>query len=274
MQTLIRESREWPSLDPTSRSYGREAVMPTLIGLRHRWKQRHGLLSTLRLYLYPVARRLQRAGLTADMITVSGLVLNIGAAVSVGVGYPLIGLALLALAMITNALDGPIVIAEGQFLPSPRGSLFGSIADCLSDAILMGGVAWHANSHASEFSVLLPMSVLALASIASYTRARAEVLGIDPGRGLMERTERTLALGLGLLIPDLLEAMLWVILALSFVTASQHFVQLWQQTSDAQLTPYERRSARRRRLHEDRRSSRDQRTHARRMKSNVAQRDR
>ncbi len=248
--------------------------MPTLIGLRHRWKQRHGLLSTLRLYLYPVARRLQRAGLTADMITVSGLVLNIGAAVSVGVGYPLIGLALLALAMITDALDGPIVIAEGQFLPSPRGSLFGSIVDCLSYAILMGGVAWHANSHASEFSVLLPMSVLALASIASYTRARAEVLGIDPGRGLMERTERTLALGLGLLIPDLLEAMLWVILALSFVTASQHFVQLWQQTSDAQLTPYERRSARRRRLHEDRRSSRDQRTHARRMKSNVAQRDR
>ena len=231
--------------------------MPKPIGLR---------LSTLRIYLYPVVRRLHRAGLTADMVTIWGLLLSIGAAVAIGIDYPLIGLVLLALAMAVNVLDGPIVIAEGRFLPSPREALFGSVVDCLSDAVLIAGIAWQANSNDAEFSLLLPMGVLALASIASYTRARAEVLGIHLGRGLMERTPRTLALGFGLLFPSLLEATLWVILTLSFATASQHFFHIWQEASAMQLAPYEQRSARRRQLHEDRRSSRDERSHARRMK--------
>ncbi|MDG2428955.1 MAG: hypothetical protein P8M16_11100 [Acidimicrobiales bacterium] len=239
--------------------------MPPLSALR---------LSNLHLFLYPATRRLHRAGLNADIVTASGLLLNIGAAVSVGVGYPLIGFAFVALTLVVYALDGPIVVMQGGFLPLPRESLFRLITGRLSDAILMGGVAWHANSHASEFPVLLPMGVLALVSIASYTRSRAEVLGIDLCKGLMERTQRTLTLCLGLLIPDLLEATLWVILALTFATAGQHFVQLWKKASDAELTPYERRSARRHRLHEDQRSSRENRTHARRVRSKVASRDR
>ena len=237
--------------------------MPKPIGIR---------LSTLRIYLYPVVRRLHRAGLTADMVTIWGFLFSIGAAIAIGVDYPLIGLVLLALALAVNVLDGPIVIAEGRFLPSPREALFGSVVDCLSDTILIAGIAWYANSNDAEFSPLLPMGVLALASIASYTRARAEILDINLGRGLMERTQRTLALGFGLLVPSLLEAVLWVILTLSFVTASQHFFHLWQEASARQLAPYEQRSARRRQLHEDRRSSRDERSRARRMKDLSARR--
>ena len=74
MQTLIRESQEWPPFEATAWSHGRQVVMPKPIGLR---------LSTLRIYLYPVVRRLHRAGLTADMVTIWGLLLSIGAAVAI-----------------------------------------------------------------------------------------------------------------------------------------------------------------------------------------------
>ena len=47
----------------------------------------------------------------------------------------------------------------------------------------------------------------------------------------MERAERIVALGFGLLFDSLLVAVLWVMLLLTVITAVQRFVKVWRQAS-------------------------------------------
>jgi len=70
----------------------------------------------------------------------------------------------------------------------------------------------------------------------SYMRAKAESLGLNAKGGLMERAERIIAICLGLLIPVLLIPVLWLLLALTTVTAVQRFVKVWKQAAVAPVT--------------------------------------
>jgi CDP-diacylglycerol---glycerol-3-phosphate 3-phosphatidyltransferase len=81
---------------------------------------------------------------------------------------------------------------------------------------------------------VLPLAVLALSMLISYERAKAESLGFDARGGVMERAERLIALGLGLLFSNLLVVVLWVMLVLTGFTAVQRFVGVWGQ---ATVTP-------------------------------------
>ena len=65
--------------------------------------------------------------------------------------------------------------------------------------------------------MLLPMAVLATASLISYERAKAELLGYEAKGGLMERAERMVVLGFGLCFEVLLIPVLWIMLALSLL---------------------------------------------------------
>ena len=81
---------------------------------------------------------------------------------------------------------------------------------------------------------LLPFAVMALSSLISYQRAKAESLGLDAKGGLMERAERVVLLCIGLLFEPLLVPVLWVMLVLTAITAGQRFVKVWRQ---AQVAP-------------------------------------
>ena len=83
---------------------------------------------------------------------------------------------------------------------------------------------------------LLPYAVMAVSSLISYQRAKAESLGIDAKGGLMERAERIIAICLGLLIPVLLIPILWIMLVLTSITAIQRFVKVWKQAAVAPVT--------------------------------------
>ena len=78
---------------------------------------------------------------------------------------------------------------------------------------------------------LLPMAVLGASMLISYERAKAEALGYNAKGGLMERAERMIALGFGLLFQQFLVPILWVMLVLTLVTAGQRFVKVWKQAS-------------------------------------------
>jgi CDP-diacylglycerol---glycerol-3-phosphate 3-phosphatidyltransferase len=78
--------------------------------------------------------------------------------------------------------------------------------------------------------------VMAVSSIISYQRAKAESLGIDAKGGLMERAERIIAICLGLLVPVLLIPILWIMLILTSITAIQRFVKVWKQAAVAPVT--------------------------------------
>ena len=83
---------------------------------------------------------------------------------------------------------------------------------------------------------MLPFAVMAMSSLISYQRAKAESLGLDAKGGLMERAERVVLLCVGLLIEPLLVPVLWIMLVLTAITAGQRFVKVWRQAQVAPVT--------------------------------------
>src|SRR4051812_36557671 len=180
-------------------------------------------------HLRPVGANLKRSGITADHLTVLGVVMAAGAAVAIANGALRLGFVLLLLTAVPDVLDGAVAKASGT--ATPRGAFFDSFADRVSDALLLVGIAWYLENNHGGHVAILPMAVLAMSMLISYERARAESLGFDARGGLMERAERLAALSFGLLFEGLLVAVLWVMLALTIVTAVQRFVTVWSQAS-------------------------------------------
>lgn len=177
----------------------------------------------------PVGSALRRTGITADHLTATGLVMAAVTAVVIGAGHLRLGVVLLALAAVPDLLDGAVAKASGT--ASPRGAFFDSVADRVTDALVLGGIAWHLAATDGGLAPMLPFAVLGTSALISYERAKAESLGYNAKGGLMERAERIIALGVGLAFPSLLVPILWVMLALTTVTAVQRFLKVWVQAS-------------------------------------------
>jgi CDP-diacylglycerol--glycerol-3-phosphate 3-phosphatidyltransferase len=182
----------------------------------------------------PLGAALRRTGLTPDHLTVLGLLVGIGAAVAIGSGRLKLGLVLVILAALPDLLDG--ALAKATQSASQRGAFFDSTIDRITDALLLGGIAWYFASTESPHMALLPFAVASVSSLISYQRAKAESLGIDAKGGLMERAERIIAICIGLLFEPLLIPILWIMLALTSVTAIQRFIKVWRQAEVAPVT--------------------------------------
>ena len=194
--------------------------------------------------LTPIGVSLRRTGVTADMVTITGIVMATGAAIAIAAGFLRVGFFLLILTGIPDALDGAVAKASGT--SSQRGAFFDSVSDRLTDALLFGGIAWYLADTSSGHIMMLPVAVMSLAMLVSYQRAKAESLGYDAKGGLMERAERFIVLAFGLLFSELLVWTLWVMLALTAVTAVQRFVKVWRQASEGRpVRPRSRRRFRR-----------------------------
>jgi CDP-diacylglycerol---glycerol-3-phosphate 3-phosphatidyltransferase len=146
--------------------------------------------------------------------------------VTVASGHLLLAVPLLALTGFLDLLDGPVAKAAGT--SSVRGAFFDSVADRVADAIIMAGVAWYLVSRHEGHLALLPLAILAVTSLVSYERAKAEALGLSAKGGLMERAERMILLGVGFLASWLLVPVLWVLFALITMTAVGRFIRVWK----------------------------------------------
>jgi CDP-diacylglycerol--glycerol-3-phosphate 3-phosphatidyltransferase len=182
----------------------------------------------------PIGRGLRRTGLTPDHLTIIGLLVAMGAAVAIGFGQLRLGLLLVILAALPDLFDG--ALAKASDTSSQRGAFFDSVVDRVTDALLFGGVAWHLSLGDTPQLAALPFAVMAMSSVISYQRAKAESLGLDAKGGLMERAERIIALCLGLLFSFLLVPILIITLVLTTVTAIQRFVKVWKQAAVAPIT--------------------------------------
>lgn len=175
----------------------------------------------------PAGSALRRTGLSPDHLTALGLVLAVPTAIMIGSGHLWVGLILLIASAVPDLLDGALAKASGR--ASVRGAFFDSVADRVTDALVLGGVAWYLQDRHHGHAFLLPMAVLGASLLISYERAKAESLGFDAKGGLMERAERVVVLCVGLLLGFLLVPLLWVMLALTLFTAGQRFVKVWHQ---------------------------------------------
>lgn len=177
--------------------------------------------------LDPIGAVLCRLGVSADGVTAFGIVMAAVAAVVIGRGQLILGLVFLILTGLSDALDGPIAKAAGS--SSVRGAFFDSASDRVCDALLFGGVAWYLGSNEPGRIFMLPVALMAVASLVSYLRAKAESLELDAKGGLMERAERFFVLGAGLAFSFVLIPILWAMLGLTAATAVYRFAKVWRQ---------------------------------------------
>jgi len=187
--------------------------------------------STVEKAVDPVGHTLRKIGITADLLTISGILIAGAAAVVIGRGHLRLGLALLVLSGLNDLLDGPVAKAAGT--TSDRGAFFDSVSDRVSDVLLFSGIAWHLSvtRPGSQIS-MLPVAILGAALLISYQRAKAESLGFDAKGGIMERAERFIVISIGLFFSSILIPVMWIMLALTIVTALQRFAKVWGQASE------------------------------------------
>ena len=201
----------------------------------------------------PIGAMLRKTKLTPDHLTVVGLLVGAAAAVAVGSGHLRLGLVLVICAALPDLLDGALAKASNS--SSQRGAFFDSTVDRITDALLLGGLAYYFAASDDPRLAVLPFAVSSVSSVISYQRAKAESLGLDAKGGLMERAERIVVLCIGLFIEPWVDGalmwILWGMLVLISITAVQRFVKVWKQAAVAPVTQAridlrrERRSTRR-----------------------------
>jgi CDP-diacylglycerol--glycerol-3-phosphate 3-phosphatidyltransferase len=183
----------------------------------------------------PVGRALKRTRLSPDQLTAIGLILAVPTALAIGAGYLGLGLGILIASAVPDLLDG--AVAKASQRATARGAFFDSVSDRVTDFLVLGGVAWYLQDRDHGHAFVLPFAVLGVSFLISYERAKAESLGFQAKGGLMERAERIVALCFGLAFSAVLVPILWVMLALSSMTAVQRFVKVWRQASASPADP-------------------------------------
>lgn len=166
-------------------------------------------------FIQPVNLALHRLRVSADHLTLAGIVFGALAALAFGEGRLPLGGLFLALAGAADMLDGSLARAAGS--ATPFGSFIDSVADRATDAIILGGLAWH---YREKPELLVALAAIGGSFLVSYAKARAEGLGVSCDVGLMERPERMILLIAGALT-GLMRPALWALAALSLVTAGQ-----------------------------------------------------
>ncbi len=194
----------------------------------------------------PIGTSLNRAGVSPDIITGVGVAMAAGCAVAIGTGHFRLAFLMLVLTGLPDALDGAVAKAAG--ISGPRGAFLDSVSDRLSDGLMFAGAGWYLAGTDNPRMALLPFALYIAASLVSYQRAKAESLGFDARGGLMERAERFIVLGIGLLFGEqLLVPVLVLMLVLTAATAVFRFRKVWLQASVDRVVPVRSRTASRRR---------------------------
>lgn len=138
-----------------------------------------------------------------------------------------LGGALIIVGGMFDVLDGVVARSHGR--ETRFGAFLDSLLDRLSDGLIMCGIAGHYYLIRDVEGMLVSLAALLGAYMVSYARARAEGLGIPCSVGIMERPERIILLSAGALTGLLIPA-LWVLAALTNLTALQRLHRVWRAT--------------------------------------------
>ena len=169
---------------------------------------RDQLQKIIHMIIQPLVKTLIRIGLTPNIVTTIGLLLNIGVAVIFIAGgedgnrgdlsYVGWAGALILFAGLFDMLDGQV--ARLGNMSSTFGALYDSVLDRYSELAMFLGICYYLVAHHYFLSSLFAFIALIGSMMVSYTRARSEGLGIENKGGLMQRPERVVLTGVSALL--------------------------------------------------------------------------
>jgi CDP-diacylglycerol---glycerol-3-phosphate 3-phosphatidyltransferase len=192
-------------------------------------------MSTTRDYQALMRSRLIESRLTPNAISLTGFALCVVAAVLVWQDYYLLGGLAFIVGSVCDTLDGRYSRMSGK--GTPFGAFLDSTLDRVEEGIVLAAVAAWFAENGNEFAVGATVVAVVGSYMVSYTRARAEALGVECKVGIASRAVRVVILSVGLvlgaeeLIPglDLLEPAIYVMAGLTVFTALQRVLHVRRQ---------------------------------------------
>jgi CDP-diacylglycerol--glycerol-3-phosphate 3-phosphatidyltransferase len=177
--------------------------------------------------LEAVGRRLAKWNVSPDAVTYLGLVLTIGVAVLAAVGEIRWAGVAYIVAAICDALDGTLARVSG------KGSRFGAFLDSSIDRFEESIVFLGLSIYYAQVGGLYEIPLILVASIGSlmvsYTRARAEAVGVACKVGFMTRPPRVVVMIVGMILDQVLIAL--IVLAVTTLFTSFHrMYHVWKMT--------------------------------------------
>jgi len=183
--------------------------------------------------------RLIQSRLTPNTISLTGLALNLVAAVLVWQRYFFLGGIAFIIGSVMDTLDGRYSRMSGK--GTPFGAFLDSSLDRVEEGIVLTAVAYTFATDANADAAAAVVVAVLASLMVSYTRARAEALGVECKVGLATRPVRVVILSIGLVFArgaglghfDLLEPAVYVLAALSVVTVGQRVWHVYRELAAA-----------------------------------------
>jgi CDP-diacylglycerol--glycerol-3-phosphate 3-phosphatidyltransferase len=184
-----------------------------------------------RPFLEAVATRLDKWHITPNMATYFGLVLTTGVAVLAALGELRWAGVAYIFAAVFDAVDGTLARVTG------KGSRFGAFLDSTIDrfdesVVFLGLAIWYAGA-GGQFDYPYEIPLILLATIGSlmvsYTRSRAEAIGVECKVGFMTRIPRVVIMIIGMILNQMIIT-LAIIAVTSLYTAFHRMYHVWQMT--------------------------------------------
>jgi CDP-diacylglycerol---glycerol-3-phosphate 3-phosphatidyltransferase len=163
-------------------------------------------------FIVPMGQRFKAMGVHPDTLTIAGLVIVAIGAVFLATGQFFVAGLVLLIGLPVDALDGATARAYGSM--RPFGAFLDSTLDRYADALIFGALTYYYADHNNMALVVGSLVALHGSLTVSYTRARAEGLGLECKVGWLSRLERVVLLlvALGLSIFDVRAVAVGVIL--------------------------------------------------------------
>jgi CDP-diacylglycerol--glycerol-3-phosphate 3-phosphatidyltransferase len=179
----------------------------------------------------PVVTVLEKTHITPNALTVIGMLITFVAAALVALKHPFAAGWVVLFAGLFDMLDGALARRTNKV--SKFGGVLDSTLDRISEASVLIGIAVFYANRQSVWGVAIAGITLIGSQLPSYIRSKAENLNINGKIGLFTRPERVIILALGLLlagITNVLLIALIIIAVVSFLTAGQRLVHIWNKT--------------------------------------------
>ena len=181
------------------------------------------LRSRFKGVLDPIALFLNRIGLMPNTVTILGLAGNTLGAYFLARGQMTLGGILIFLMGPIDALDGTMARLRGD--PTEFGAFVDSVTDRYSELVIFGGLLYYYLQQGNWLMVVLAYLAAAGSVLVSYTRARAQSLGVETKVGILTRLERYLVLSPALIF-NIPHIALWILAMLTNLTALQRIIDV------------------------------------------------
>ncbi len=190
----------------------------------------------------PISHLLIKLGVSPDTVTIVGTVGVVSGALGFFPrGQLWIGVLVITAFVFSDLIDGDMARTLGT--SSKWGAFLDSTLDRFGDAAVFAGlVLWFFGGGDDRLLAYVALWALVMGSVTSYTRAKAESLGMQAKGGIAERADRLVALLAVTFFADLLDLpvllaiVLWTLAAASTITVVQRMILVRRQAL-AQPTP-------------------------------------